>query len=269
MEERERKRLDALRKPRHANVIVWDLETTGFKGDMGHLLCGGWKKLGEKHAHIISIRDRHGPSCKTCGRPFEQTDDRELVRAIRFVLEQADMFVTWNGIYFDLRFFNARLLEHRLDPLPPIPHWDGYQLCRRHFATSAALASIIDLLDLDEKTLLRRKTWRKQADCTPTGSRPWLRYIEKHCRADVYSLEQAYLIMRPFTRMHPNMGLVAGAKHDRMCPICGGENLKRPTRKDGSGRTVPTRVRAYPLYQCEDCRSWHRSGMSVMKAEIR
>jgi uncharacterized Zn finger protein len=65
------------------------------------------------------------------------------------------------------------------------------------------------------------------------------------------------------------MGLVTGAKHEKMCPICGSDNIMRETEDDGSGATVKTRVTAYPLFKCRECGSYHRSGHAVRKTELR
>lgn len=82
-------------------TLFWDLETTGLTAIMGRLLACAFAD-GFGRTHSFRIEDFPGRT---------PIDDSRLVVAVRDELEQADLWVTWNGKLFDVPFLNARLLK--------------------------------------------------------------------------------------------------------------------------------------------------------------
>ncbi len=78
------------------------------------LLCASWKVLGEKSINTVCIKT-------------SEKDDYRVVKTLRDALAEADILVGHNIDKFDFKFLNARLLYHKLDPLPPIPSVDTYK----------------------------------------------------------------------------------------------------------------------------------------------
>lgn len=221
-------------------IVIWDLETTNLNADFGVILAFGYKYLGQKKTNVISVMD------------FDRfkkdpTDDVPLIKEAAKVLADADVWITHYGTYFDVPMINSRLLSQGEKPLPNVPHIDTWKTSRYKLKIhSNRLASIADFFDLDQKTPIRTKLWRKAMH----GHKGSLKYINAHCRQDVVVLEQVYNKLKPLMTNHPNLALLGGKPHS--CPICG-EDRKLQNR----GFHV-TRTNVYRRVQCQNCGGWSR-----------
>jgi uncharacterized protein YprB with RNaseH-like and TPR domain len=219
-------------KPR---ILVFDIETTNLKADFGTVLCVGYKWLGEKTVHVPSIMDYRGWK-------KDVTYDGHLIRDFKEVYEQADLLVTYFGKGFDVKYLNAKMLEHSLGTLPNTPHVDLFYTVKANLALSRkSLANVGYFLGLStEKTPVEGRVWKKAQAGFPDA----IEYVIRHCDADVKILEEAYLRLRPLVRQHPR---VCGLPP---CRSCGSNNLQR------RGRAMT--VMAGPRYrvQCQDCGAW-------------
>lgn len=222
-----------------AKILLWDIESTDLIADKGICICIGYKFLGEKTTHVMSILE-FKDSIKD-----GKITDKHLLKVMYPVLSQADMWVTWYGKRFDVPFVSTRLLEFGMSPLPPIPHLDGWEVARYRLKLhSNRLASISAFLNLDDKTPVKLNTWRDAA----TGHKPSIKYIIDHCRKDVEVLEQAYEKIKPFSKVHPNILLMDNIT--QACPTCG---TKGKLQRRGEYISIKYR---YHRYHCESCGSW-------------
>ena len=232
-------------------ILTWDLETTDLLADFGTILCAGYKWYGKREVHVLSLLDFP----KIFG--VDPTNDSRLVRAFYNVLAQADVWVTWYGERFDARMFNAKLMEHRLRPLPHIQHIDLWKTAKYQMKLSSnRLKNVCAYLDLPEKTPVLGKVWRRAR----TGHGPSVRYVIEHCRQDVKVLEMAYERMRPWVHAHPHLGLIAGLRD--ACPHCG---MEGKLRRRG---VMYTKVRVYQRFQCQHCGAWSRARLREQDWEV-
>lgn len=233
------------RRHRLAKILVWDTESTGLTADFGTVLCIGYKWFGESKVSVISITDF--PEFKK-----DPTDDSRVMREFLKIYEQADMTITYYGIGFDRKMFYAKLLEHGLRIPANIPMIDLFWTAKHNLALSRKrLATVAEFLGLKtQKTAVLGKVWKRAM----AGHAPSIRYIIKHCIADVKVLEEAYVRLRPLVRTHPR---VAGAGP---CRYCGSSKLQRR----GIMRTALT-VRART--QCQSCGGWDSFPMGRANAQ--
>jgi uncharacterized protein YprB with RNaseH-like and TPR domain len=224
-------------------ICFWDLECTDLKADWGYLLCAGFKYLGKPKVYVPSLID-------FANKPSDPTDDRALTKEICRELARADIWVTWYGRRFDLRFLMARCAEHHLPPPPVRPHIDLWETARARWSlTSNRLNNVQSHLGTpEEKTPIHKQVWRKAR----AGHRPSLRYIIQHCKADVVVLEQVYTEMLPYIAEHPNVNLWRPGIHGLLCPKCGSSSLT------AQGRRV-AKTGTYRQFKCKNCHSWTRS----------
>jgi uncharacterized protein YprB with RNaseH-like and TPR domain len=224
-----------------AKILLFDIETTHLKADFGTLLCFGYKWLGASKTEVPSIAD-YLETCNECGKWDDPANDKPLLKEIYRVLSSADMWVTYYGKGFDVKFINAKLLEHGLPVLPNIPHVDLFFTVRSNLALSRkSLANVSNYIGCtEEKTLVNGKIWKKAM----VGHAGSLTYIIKHCRADVLVLEDAYLKLRPLVRTHPRV-LGLGA-----CRFCGSGKLQR------RGTVINTLKNAKQRIRCTTCGGW-------------
>lgn len=195
-----------------ARILLWDLETTSLKADFGFILAAGYKWLGEKRSHVLTIGDFNAAN-------FRQKE-KALVKAFGEVLAQADISVTHNGQRYDHPWMNAKMLEHRLGYLPAIPQVDTLQIARKHLkaVSRKRLDTLSSYLGTHaEKTPVDGHIWVDAA----MGRKSALKYIIDHCRADVDVLEEVYLILRPLFVGHPRV------QGFGPCRYCGSYRLNR------------------------------------------
>src|SRR3990167_5426751 len=94
-------------------ILFYDLETAGVQAlsaDRGFVVCFGYKFLGEKKAHCITILDHPGKHCH---------DDSALLVAALKIMEEAELLVAHYGDKFDRPFLESRILRAGLRPIPP------------------------------------------------------------------------------------------------------------------------------------------------------
>lgn len=177
------------------------------------------------------------------------TDDKILVKKLADELSKADIWVTWYGTYFDVPYLNSRLLYHGLDPLPPVPHVDGWRIARNRLKLhSNRLASVSAFLGLDDKTQLLQDQWRKAA----AGYRDAIKYVKEHCAKDVVVLEQAYNKLKTLSSDHPNVSLIPRNDGTTVpgCSTCG-----KPNGWIRRGYSI-ARTSRRQRFQCKFCGHW-------------
>jgi uncharacterized protein YprB with RNaseH-like and TPR domain len=219
--------------------MIYDIESSGLKGDFANAFCFGYMYHGDKRAAVISTLDVVDP-CKTCKR-VDTAQDHKLMELVYNTVTDADMVVSWYGKGFDWKFLNTRMLEAGLPPLPNIPHLDLYYTAKHNLAlTSNRLANVQEFLRLPTaKTQLTKRVWRK----AQAGHVDAIKYIIDHCAKDVLVLDQAYQKLKPYVRQHPWVG-----ERDH-CAVCGGTLEKR-----GFAMTITKGARR--RFQCQQCGRW-------------
>jgi uncharacterized protein YprB with RNaseH-like and TPR domain len=227
-------------------IIHWDLESTNLAGDIGILLCAGYKLEGEK-PKVISVLDF--PKSFKDGR----ITDKYLVEEFYKVLTgpEVGMWSTWYGMGFDVPMFNTRLLEFGLPPLPKMPHCDSWRIARKKLKLhNNRLASVSAFLGIEEKTPLKLSVWRDAG----MGHKPSIKYVIEHCLQDTVVLEQAYERIKPFAdaQIHPNLANIRGVEG---CPRCASLKIQR------RGTEITSKVK-WQRFQCTSCGAWFRGGFA-------
>ena len=223
-----------------AKIVLFDIESTNLKADFGYCLCFGYKELGAKRTHVLSITDfRQHKS--------DPTNDAPLMRRVHDVLtNHADIIVTYYGKGFDRKFLNTRMIMAGLPPLPPLnhEHVDLYYTAKSNLALhSNRLASVAAALGCPfEKTPLDGPTWTRAMAGDPKS----IKYVVEHCRRDVDVLEYCYKALRPYIRTHPHVG------ERTACRVCGSHEAVR------RGYTV-SKVGGRQLKKmCKGCGAWRQ-----------
>lgn len=234
-----------------ARIMFLDIETTNLNANFGYILCISWKFNDEKKVRTISITDF--PRFKT-----DPTNDKDVVKNFAKELPKADIICGHYSSRFDIPFVNSRLLNHNLNPLPPMPHIDTWRVARYNMKlNSNRLASITAFFSLEEKTPLSGPIWIKAM----AGHKPSIRYVVKHCEQDVLVLEQVYNKIRPLINNHPNVNIVDTNRSGKAaCPVCGGKVQKRGFRI--------ARVRKSQRYHCQGCGAWSQGASIPLSPKI-
>ena len=219
-----------------AKILIWDIEASNLKADFGVVLAFGYKWYGEGDVVVKCLDDY--PRFRR-----NRTDDSVLLKDMYEVLCSADMWVTYYGTRFDVRFVQSRLLCHGIGILPPIPHLDLYYQAKKLALHSYRLGSLGEFLGLQtEKTPLAGTTWLRAI----AGDREAMEYVREHCARDVALLEEAYTALRGLTVRHPRVTLSLDP-----CRVCGGRVIRR-----GYSLVVRGEKKRKIRVQCSECGAW-------------
>lgn len=177
-------------------ILAWDLECSSLSGMIGRILCCGFKPIlppefGNTDSYVF-----RGDK-KPYFNKKDLADDATLVTAIRDELELSDVIIAHNGVLFDRKFLNARLLKAGQRPLRPIFFIDTMWVVRTHLRTSSKLDNVQKFLGLpEEKTEITWDNWMRAIG----GDTQAMDAIVNHCTQDVKVLEQAYWRLLPCMR---------------------------------------------------------------------
>jgi DNA-directed RNA polymerase subunit RPC12/RpoP len=204
-----------------------------------YVMCFAYKWLGQDKIHVVSQPD------------FDRYDtdafnDKDVVRTLRDLMDEADIVIAHNAMKFDNRVANERFLAHGFTPPSPYKTVDTLLVARRYFRNgSNALNSLCSKLGIGEKSAVTHGTlWR---DCVDGDMDSWKKMAEYN-KQDIVMLEGLYLTLRPFISNHPNVAVYGKVES---CPKCGSENIQYR----GFQRS---NVAEYRRIQCTDCGAWSR-----------
>lgn len=244
-----------------ANILVIDIETSPTEA----FVWGLWK---QNVAINQIIEDYYilSYSCKwllesdiysSVLTPQEaiMKDDSRLVNELWKFLDSADIIIAYNGIYFDVKVMNTRFLLYGLKPTSTYQVIDPLVICKNQFRfISNKLDYVLHYMGLEGKR--KHEGFEMWSKCIH-GDADALREIELYNRADVTGLEDLYMLLRPWIKPHPNIGLFIDDKVT-VCPTCGSSKLSF----NGYYHTPMNR---YEEFRCEDCGAIGRSRFAKKK----
>ena len=170
--------------------------------------------------------------------------------------------VTQNGKKFDAKKLNARFIMNGMKPPSSYKHVDTLQIAKRHFGfTSNKLEFMTDKLCKVYKKLQHGKfpgfeLWKQ---CLLGNMDAWDE-IQEYNIHDVLSLEELYVILRPWMNNHPNINLYY-EDYSIRCS-CGSTNLEH------NGYAY-TNLSKFDKFQCQDCGSEVRGRVNLLTKEKR
>jgi hypothetical protein len=232
-------------------IVFWDVETSPIIAATWHLypkaishdsilkdwfiICGAWKELGKDKVHAVKVTKAY--------------DDYNVVKALRDTLASADIIVHHNGDKFDIKKLNARIIHHRLEPLPPLLCVDTLKEARKIASfTSNRLDYLTKSLVGAGKVSVGYDLWLKAME----GNKRAIKEMLDYNKVDVIRLEELYMVLRPYMKAHPHVGALSGLEKSQSCSKCGSAQLKR----NGIRYTAAGLVRQE--VQCKKCGAYSR-----------
>lgn len=205
-----------------------------------HVMAWAAKWLGEDK---VIYKDQRGAP--------EISDDKELLKPLWALLDEADIVITQNGKSFDSKRLNARFIMHGMKPPKPYKHIDTYLLVRgvADF-TSNKLEYLTDKLckkykKLSHKEFPGMELWKA---CLKGNRKAW-DCMKRYNIHDVLSTEEFYgkikawapqLMPKPFTTNGD----------PTKCDTCGKNGL---LSRWGWSYTRTTKTQRM---QCKGCGAW-------------
>lgn len=127
-------------------------------------------------------------------------NDKNILKGIWKLLDEADVVVTQNGKTFDVKKLNARFVLHGFQPPSSFKHIDTLLLAKKHFGfTSNKLEYMSDKLCTKYKKLKHTKfqgfeLWK---ECLKGNKKAW-KEMERYNKYDVLALEELYTKLQPW-----------------------------------------------------------------------
>lgn len=243
-----------------ARVLIYDIETSPnlaytwgkWQQDVirfeqeWYILCFAYKWLGEKQTYVVALPD------------FElykkdPTNDKEVVKKLRELFEEAHIVIAHNGDKFDQKKAQARMLVHGMQPPSPYRQMDTMKIARKYFNFNSN-----KLDDLGETLGVGRKAetggFKLWLGCMNGVKSAWDK-MKRYNRQDVILLEKIYLAMRGWVVSHPGLNVIEGKTE--ACPKCG---ITGYMHRNG---VVQNRVTVVQKWKCENCGGHSRARLST------
>lgn len=182
-------------------------------------------------------------------------DDKELVTELKTLLDEAEIVVAHNGIAFDVKVINSRLIYHGLTPPSPYKTVDTLKSARGVAKfNSNKLDDLGSVMGLGRKIKTDFALW---LGCMNGDAKAWAKMC-RYNEQDVVLLEKVYDRLLPWMKNHPNIGTIT---NHIACPKCGSKALQ------SRGMSITT-VMKYRRFQCQNCGGWTRENVNGFKSNI-
>lgn len=235
-------------KPR---ILIFDVETAPaivatfslYPESINHtniikdwfIICASWKELGAKKVDSVAIT--------------KAGDDYNVVKKLRNALASADVLIGQNLDKFDIKKLTARLMYHRLPPLPHIPTIDTLKESKK---VSSHISHRLDYL-------CKHLNGQGKLDTSPglwlkamNADKKAVREMQKYCGIDVVRTEELYQIIKPYLKQTVHIGALVG-NGNVSCKNCGSKDLA----KNGIRYTATGLNRQE--WKCNDCGAYCRT----------
>lgn len=177
--------------------------------------------------------------------------EKQMLKGIHKLLDEADVVITYNGNRFDLPVLNKEFILHKMLPPSPYKSLDLYFTTKRIFKfVSNKLDYVCEFLGIGKKKETTFKLW---ADCMEDDPAAWVK-MKSYNKHDVKLLSGLYKRLLPWIENHPNHGMYAGG--EPVCPNCGSNHYQHRGYAFAKALT-------YLRYQCQGCGKWFKSVKAV------
>lgn len=203
-----------------------------------YMLSFAYKWLGD-----VGVKSCSLPDFKTYRK--DKTNDRELLKALWKLLDEADIIIGHNVDRFDLRKTNARFLAHGLGVPSPYKTVDTLKLTKKHFfLNSNKLDHICKYLGIGSK--VETGGFGLWLACMGGDKVAWVKMV-RYNKNDIVLTEKLYEKLKPWAWTHPNVNALTGVQD--ACPKCGAKRLQRRGFVISGGNRKPR-------LQCQSCGGW-------------
>lgn len=208
-----------------------------------NILSFCFKELGSSTIEYEDIRP--------VGTVFDPTNDFKLVKRLWEICDEYDILIAQNGKRFDMPKIQARFVLAGFPPPSPYKVIDTLLMARQQFNfTSNKLEWLTDKLTTTKKQKHKDfpgfELW---SECLKGNPLAWDEMREYNI-PDVTSMEELYLVLRPWYVGHPNVAIYSDSD-ETACPKCASTDIAQ------DGWTY-TQSGKYERMHCGGCGGWSR-----------
>ena len=183
-----------------------------------------------------------------------------MVEGLAELIRKADYVIGHNVDRFDLPVLNTRLIDLRLEPIPPVKTVDTLKIAKRSFRfTYNRLSYLAEFLGLEPKHPMDMADWVSAVK----GDRAAIRKMRDYCSQDIEVLEQVFDELAPYAKGLPRF-FTAAHEMQRACPYCGEDDF---TKVLPSGWHT-TNASRFQRYRCETCGKFSRSRSASVNQKL-
>jgi len=253
-------------KIRLPKVLIFDIETSPlqayvFQKSVWKGNVGSDQVISEWFMLTWSAKWLFGDQIMTdrlTGKEAKNEDDSRIVKSLWKLFDESDIVIAHNGDSFDVPNMNTRFVVNGLTPPSPYQTIDTKVVAKKQFGfTHNSLNGLAKFFGLPEKKETDFELWKKCVE----GDEKALAYMQEYNIGDVETLEELYVILRPWIKGHPNLGLYVEST-EPVCPNCGSSEVEMLENKFSY-----TLVAKYPLFRCK-CGAYGRVRKSVTSKEV-
>ena len=248
-------------------ILIFDIETSpllvhtwSLWGDMSigvNQLKEDWQVLSWSakwlHEKKVMYRDQR--------KAKKITNDKELIKEIWNLLDEADIVITQNGKKFDVRKLNAKFVENKLGPPSPFKHIDTRMLAKAKFdlpsySLEYMTKKFCKIKKRKSRKFIGHDLWN---ECMAGNIKAW-KEMELYNKTDVLALEELYHFFKGWDDSI-NMNLYNDGETE-VCNSCGHHDLeKRGFAYTASGK--------FQIHRCKSCGHYNRSKINLFSKEKR
>lgn len=214
---------------------IWEANAIKIIKDT-QMLCFAWKWLGDKKVQVVGQDDLKGYKPGV-------NDDTALIKALWALFDEADVIIAHNGVSFDTKVAQARMMVRGLKPPSPFKQIDTKTIAKKYGRfTSNKLDDLGKALSLGQK--LDTGGFATWEGCLAGDKKAWAK-MKRYNKQDVSLLEELYLRFRPWIDNHPALNVLTGKPES--CKNCGG------TKIYAGMKYRATNTNLYQYFRCADC----------------
>ena len=189
---------------------------------------------------------------------FRKHNDRDMVKKMWDLLNEADCVIHYYGKSFDMKHLNREFVKKGLPPPSHYHQIDLLQEVKRNFKmASYKLDFVVNYFGLGAKVKhVGMELWY---GCINDEEKHW-KVMERYNRMDVKLLPKLYKFMLPWIKSHPNLGLCIRNPTSLLCPTCASQAKHTPTG------TFNSKTQRYDSYKCVTCGTPFRTRSTNKKA---
>ncbi len=236
-------------KPKHAKILVFDIETAPNKA----WVWGKWKQNINDDAYTSDwfiltwsakwLFDDKVYSAKLTSKEAKNQDDYRICKSLFRMIDEADILIGHNIKKFDCKKINTRFLLHELGSPSSYLMIDTLQHARKQFSfNSNKLDYIAQQLGVGKK--VEHSGFKMWLECLD-GNEEALNQMQKYNDGDIMINEEVYIKLRPFIKPHPNVALFVDT-NTFICPTCESKHIKPVSE-------YSTYANIYTEFKCDDC----------------
>jgi len=189
------------------------------------------------------------------------SDDKDILKEIWELLNEADIVVGHNSNSFDVKKLNARFIKHNMKPPSSYKRLDTLRLAKKHFNfTSNKLEYLTNTLCTKYKKLTHGKFpgFSLWLECLNGNKKAW-NEMKEYNKYDVLSLEELFLKLLPW-----ESASLFEAYSDSEIPICTCGSIH--FQKNGF---YYTNIAKYQKYRCVNCGAESKDSKKLDKKDSK